>query len=296
MCWTILLLLLVCYIYIWITWKSQCKKNRMLPRKGKIDVVNLGSTYAYYDLDYSDLNINAYNLANIPQYLDYDTKLLEIYVKYICPGGKVLIVLPNFVFIGNETKDDKKVYYEALYPWEIKTFQLRKLVKYVARAALEPITHKYKKEETKWKGHVSTYEEKVQHAERRIKDWVVNLGIPSVQTDEITEELVKKIEENKNRVCNMIDLCKKNEIEPIIIIPPVSEIMKERVSSICINRYLKQPIQEIKEKKEVRVFDYMEEKEFEESDLYMNSDCLNERGRKVFTLKVLRDLGICKKL
>lgn len=293
MCWMIWMLLLVfCMIYLWTMWKNQCKQNRMLPRKEKIDVLNLGSTYAYYDFDYTNLKIKGYNLANIPQYLDYDMNLLKVYIKHMQKGGKVLIVLPNFVFLGNKTMDDKKTYYEALHPWEIENFKFRSLMRYIFKAASEPITHTYEKEANKWKGYVATYDEKIHHAEKRIKDWTENLGVPNVRTDEITDKLVDRIEVNKKRVSEIIDCCKEYGVEPIIIIPPVSKIMKEKVSDSCMGRYLRQPIREVVKENEVRVLDYMKGKEFEEVELYLNSDCLNAEGRRKFTLRVLQDIGI----
>lgn len=277
-------------IYVLIAWRCQCRDNRLLHIPAQADVINLGSTYAYYDFDYGDLAVKGGNLANIPQYLDYDLLLLKKYIHKVKKGGKVLIVLPNFVFAGGGTDDDKKAYYEALKPWEMKNFKINHMLKYIWNAVKEPLTHTCRNNELKWKGYVADLAEKKEHAERRVRDWESKLGIPSVCSDYITEELQGRMEKNKNLVLEMITLCRLHSIEPVLIIPPTSGIMHEKVAEACINKYLKLPVYDIAERTGVKILDYMEEEEFLTHDLYMNSDCLNEKGRKIFTKRLLEDL------
>jgi hypothetical protein len=113
-----------------------------------------------------------------------------------------------------------------------------------------------------------------------------------VQTDEVSDELLKRLEINKKYVLDIIEMCNNHGNEPILIVPPVSKIMRDKVSQVCLERYLKQPIREIQQLTGVRVFDYMEENEFWNVDLYLNSDCMNNEGRKKFTSRVLNDIGI----
>lgn len=286
----LLLLILFIGFYLFVTWKIQCRYNRLLNVQNQIDIMNTGSTYGYYDFDYSNLKVKGGNLANVPQYLDYDFILLKKYIHKVKIGGKVLIVLPYFVFAGGNTNDDKKVYYEALYPWEMKQFKIKRLLRFIWKAAKEPFTNTYKKEQDKWKGHVASFSEKEEHAKKRIHDWEKTLKIPDVKSDEITEELLKRIEDNKKIVLSMISLCIREKREPVLLIPPTSEIMQKLVSKRCLKRYLRDPIEEIIQKTGIQCLDYMDQDEFGSVDLYLNSDCLNEKGRKLFTASVVEKL------
>lgn len=290
MIWEIMLLFVIAIIYIAVCWFNQCKWNHMLfPKKG-LDVINLGSTYAYYDFNYSNIPVTGMNLANIPQYLDYDLIILKKYLKYLKQNAKVLIVLPDFVFCGKETPTKRKVYYEALKPWEIKNFSIRELLKYIFLSAKEPFSHDYEKQRNKWKGYEASYDEKKRHAERRVLDWEGKLGIPSVKNDSITDELREQIQLNIQRIDKIINICNCNSVQPVIIIPPVSDIQRNIVHETCIRRYLYEPIMEVQKNTGIKVLDYLYDEEMKEVELYMNSDCLNYKGVDVFMKKVYRDI------
>lgn len=286
----ILIIFLFALIYLAAAWKSQCRKNRLLTLQKRLDVINLGSTYAYYDFSYEETELAGGNLANVPQYLDMDWVLLRKYIKRVKANGKVFIVLPNFVFASGGGSYNRKVYYEALHFWEIKNFNIGLWMKCVWKAAKEPFTHAYRAAEEKWKGYVASSEEKKRHAQKRVSDWEGKLGIPDVRTGQITDELKACIEKNKEIVFRMIKLCRERSVEPVLIVPPVSEIMKQCVSDECLEVYLRSPIRQIAEKEGVRVYDYMNREELWDEGLYLNSDCLNEKGRKVLMKLVLQDI------
>lgn len=284
------ILVVVVVVYLVASWKSQCRKNRLFNLPKKLDIINLGSTYAYYDFSYKDTGLAGGNLANVPQYLDMDLILLRKYIKRVKMNGKVLIVLPDFVFASGGGNYNRKVYYEVLNFCEIKNFSIKSWLKCVWKAAKEPFTHSYKSADEKWKGYIASREEKEQHAKRRVSDWEGKIGIPNVKTNEITKELYECIEENKNIVFRMIELCHENDIEPILVIPPVSEIMRSEVEAECLEVYLRNPIRQIVEQKSVRVLDYMNREQLSDESLYLNSDCLNEKGQKIFMKNILQDI------
>lgn len=286
----LLSIMLIMTVYVMICWINQCKLNRMCFPQKNLDVINLGSTYAYYDFDYSDLPIKGMNLANIPQYLDYDLILLNKYVKYLKKDAKVFIVLPNFVFVSKSTQTDRKEYYEALRPREIQNFSMKKLIGYIYASAIEPFVHVYDSQRNKWKGYNAPYEEKMKHAERRVLDWEKKLGVPNVSSNEITNELRKCIDINIKRVENLINMCNQNDVEPIIIIPPVSSIMRAAVSKECLYIYLYEPVNKIINDKNIRVLDYMYDDELENVEFYLNSDCLNDKGVRIFMRKLYKDI------
>ena len=257
----------------------------------KYDIINLGSTYAYYDFDYSELNIWGKNCANVPQYLDYDYVILKKVIKRMKRNGKILICLPDFVFAGKETNDNRRVYYKTLYPWEIAHFSIKRSFVFLWKEITEPFTHRYYDESIKWKGHIASYDEKVDHAEKRIFDWENKLGIPDVSKQIVLEDHKEIIKKNVSIVTDMIDLCRRHYIEPILITPPISTIMQKMVSDNCLHGYLFEPIEEIIKEKDVRYLNYLYDQRFSNPDMYLNSDCLNETGRMQFTETVMKDIG-----
>ena len=56
-------LLIGIIVYLWIAWHIQKKRNRLVRLKKSADMVNLGSTYAYYDFEYRNLGIPVYDYA-----------------------------------------------------------------------------------------------------------------------------------------------------------------------------------------------------------------------------------------
>lgn len=281
--------------YLMFTWQAQKKFNRCAEIKPGAEIINFGSTYAYYDLDYEDTGVEGCNLANVPQYFDMDFKLLKKYAGKIRKDAKCLFVLPDFVFAGTKTKADRKIYYEIFHFWELPNFNIKFFLQLIMRAATEPFTHHYENIRNKWKGYVASPEEKKNHAAKRVLDWEKNIGIPSVKSDEITPELSRRIEENKILLTNMIKYCRENKLHPVLLIPPVSGIMKKSVSDKCLEKYLFNPAEEISDRLGVRLLNYYFSVEFENIDYYLNSDCMNECGRKIFTRRVLQDLNLSAK-
>lgn len=283
-------LLIGIIVYLWIAWHIQKKRNHLVRLKKSADMVNLGSTYAYYDFEYKNLGIEGYNLANIPQYFDVDNILLKKYGKRLKAGTKVLFCVPDFVFAANRTNMKRKVYYEALYPWEIDQYDIRFFIRLLWKAAAEPVTHFYQKEEKKWEGHIASVEEKEHHLKKRIYDWEHNLGIPSIKSGEMTEQLYKNITENEKTLIDMILYCENKGLEPVLVVPPVSGMMKKSVSMQCLKVYLYDPLSRVKEHTGVKVLDYMNSDEFDDLGLYLNSDCMNETGRGMFMKRLVGDL------
>lgn len=284
------LVLFLVILYFIVTWSIQSRKNRLLHLPNQLDLINLGSTYAFYDFSYQNLEIIGANLANIAQYLEMDFIILRKFIRRIKKHGKVLIVLPDFVFATGKSSYNRNVYFEALRFWEIPGFSIRMWLVSVWKAAKEPFTHAYHLAEHRWDGYIATKEEKEIHAQKRVEDWERKLGIPNVLTTEITDTLIRNIATNINIVCDMIDLCRQNEVEPVLIIPPVSEIMHKLVSDQCLEVYLRTPIREIIEKKQIRMYDYMTREELSHTEFYLNSDCLNADGQKIFMRLILQDI------
>jgi hypothetical protein len=106
----------------------------------------------------------------------------------------------------------------------------------------------------------------------------------------MTDENRKNIDVNIERLERMIVFSRDKGCMPYLVIPPISEIMREKISVECLDVYLKEPIKKIAKDTGVEVIDYSYSEEYATNDLYMNSDCLNETGRKKFTRDVLNKI------
>lgn len=278
------------------------KDNPVLKVNQDTQVVNLGSTYAYYDIEYKGFGIYGVNLANFPQYLDYDKIILEKVTKKLKKGTKVILTFPDFVFAGIGTNPDRRQYYEVLAAWEMKCFSVKSLIFYMAKAAIEPFTHSYQRERDKWKGYVATDKEKYGYALKRIHEWEDPNGqvqIPNVKKADITWKHLERIEENKRIVMEMLVHCVKNELEPYFLVFPISDIMKSEIADECLEVYLREPLNAVLEDAKragynVRLLDYSEDEDLSDMRLYMNGDCFNAEGRHKFTGIVLKDIGLMK--
>ena len=58
----------------------------------------------------------------------------------------------------------------------------------------------------------------------------------------------------------------------------------------CIEAYLKEPVLQIVKDTDVRMFDYLRQENLQSEKLYLNSDCLNAEGQKVFMEQLMKDI------
>lgn len=253
----------------------------------KAAIINLGSTYAYYDFNYNTVGVNGVNMANCPQYLDVDLLLIKKYGKKLKKGTKVLIVLPDFVFAVDSEEESKKIISSYFYLGfsygknNLKYFIKAKIIK--MKSSIKSILKKNNKSK-----YPIGIEDKGLCANQRLESWVDALGIPSFENGEITKELRGRINHNIELLSDIIIYCKKVNLQPIIIVPPVSLEMKNRVSRDCLHTYLFEPISIIGNN--IPILNYLLDEKFDNSELYWNSDCLNEIGAVKFTERVLKDI------
>ena len=263
----------------------------------KADVVNLGSTYAFYDFIYDGLSIRGVNLASRPQYLDVDLMLVKKYGNKM-NGAKVIVVLPDFVFAADAEKMSKQNNAVLLrfYPWEVKWFSVSGYVKAIYRAVKGKLKSAAKRIlRPVLKKHISpsnaSVAEKQRAAEARTESWENALGIPSMNSGVVPPEIQRHIEENIQRLNEIIRLLKKAGAEPYIVVPPVSEILNGIVTEECMQKYLFEPISE-REDKSVPVLNFLYAPEYQNADMYLNADCLNAESARLFTRELCRKIGL----
>ncbi len=291
----ICIILLLVIGYGILTWLVYRRDNPMFNIPDEVRVVNLGSTYAYYALNYKSVGVSGVNFANRPQYANYDIILLNKYISRLPKGCKHLFCFPDFYFACNQMKPLQRVYYESLLPWEMSGYSVSRFLKYFIESMHQPFTHSLKKPNIKDKV-LTTKEEMLKLAESRVWGWEnrESTKIPSVKSSEITLELQQRLDMNISYVLKMVEICRKHEVEPFFLLFPESEIMSNLISEDCLETYLYEPVRKLVNLTGVRLLDYSHDRDFYDMSLYRNCDCLNEKGSRLFTEKVMKDIGVLK--
>ncbi len=268
-----------------------------------LEYINLGSTFANYAFDYSLLGLKGFNFAINGQNLEYDFKLLKHYQDRIMPGAKIFIVCADLELAYISTKDYyKNVRVYKYYKKNILDFgEVPMIPKYYFAYIMFPIlkihTIKYIFHDSEpynkrtFDKNIMTLEEAGKDAERRINGWESMFNI--YDWDKQDMKLSHKKEIDKNICClkNMIGFCKNKHWKPYIIVPPVSYLLNEKISEKFVERNLISYLRNIANEEDIELFDYSRDERFQSLDLYINSACLNKRGRKEFLETLLNDIS-----
>jgi hypothetical protein len=262
-----------------------------------LDLVNLGSSSVRYGLNYSGLKLSAANWAMAPQNIASDFAILKNYHSYIKQNGLLLLLICPFsglvVDYPNKAFYDK--YHYFLHPILVKHFNeytLKKIsnkieypLPFESKALLKAIIKKILGRDN------PKYPTAQVDAQNRIDGWKKEFGIIDF-SDTLSSENLKAIEFNTNLLCEMIDFCKERNLRPVIGIMPTTKTLKDKIPQDLIQKAFYSMVGKVKESTGVQFFDYYRSSEFESEDLYLDSFLLNEKGAKLFTQKVLADLGL----
>lgn len=268
----------------------------MARRIAQADIINLGSTYAYFAFNYNALPVRGVNLANGPQYLDMDLEFVKKYKYCLKKGTKIVIVLPDFVFAADAQAMSRKndIYYFKFSPGELEWFSVSGFLKATIRRGLHmPRRLAGVALRRLWPGfrRNMTTAEKEAAAHSRIQAWQTLLGIPSMKNGDIPDAIRQHINENIALLDEIIREIKLAGGSPCIVVPPVSEIMNRQIDRECMQAYLLDPI-EARTDKSVPVLDFLYEPKYQSTELYWNADCLNRVGAVIFTKDVCTRLGL----
>lgn len=270
------------------------------------DVVNLGSSGGKWAFDYAETGIKGMNWAQQPQTLLEDFNLLRHYHSILRKKGYILIVIMPFTGLNKKTgirdaikylKIDTQgepiqpyMYKEACryaeYPILFKKPAVKALIRFLLGKDKLSVDNKPNMER-----NPMSDEELRQDAVRWMSGWKRQFTIDDFEAP-LTEQNRKGREYRIGLMRQLIDFCKERAYQPVYVIPPVTEYLANKFTpkfrDIYIYDYLKQV------DREIPLLDYSQEKSLMDKDLYFNSFFMNLRGRKLFTKRVFKDLGLIK--
>ena len=86
----------------------------------------------------------------------------------------------------------------------------------------------------------------------------------------------------------MIEEARKDGIVPILMLPPLSEIINKKISDEFINAVIDEPVANVAS--DVPFLNYMRDDRFQDYRYYFNGDFMNQAGREKFMPILWQDI------
>ncbi|MGL4867400.1 MAG: hypothetical protein ACRC34_03875 [Cetobacterium sp.] len=273
------------------------ENNRFLRVPKNLKIINLGSSHGQYGFVYPK-DVAGYNLGVSSQPFFYDEAILRKYKFNLKSGGIVLLPISIFSFyMGNEISEYSERYYSFLDYSDIyngnKTQQKLKNnfpLLYNGKSLIG--VAKYFKSNI-FKGNFNslefphpknlTLEEKIVEADTTTAR---HLGLNDKKFNQSFEIAIIQLK-------NIINMCKKNNLTPILVTTPQTYLYNERIGKNNYEERIYSKIRKINELFENKLIylDYSHDERFENNlDLFADDDHLNKKGAEIFTKIVLEDL------
>lgn len=264
-----------------------------------LDVVNLGSTSGLNAFNYEGIGIKGANWALGHNPIIADQEILNNYFSYLNPTeSTVILSLCPFTSLSGSYDYLEDRYYTLMrlssiphgsYRRRNEILQLRNspLRKYPLFAMLVDI----KRLLFGRKEPVFTEELAKADAERWMNNWMKEFSIMDFS---YPLSMVNRdgIEDAANIINEIIDFCKERNINPVMTIPPVYHTLGEKFTPEIRKKIIDSLIEKV-EDKSVWFYNYMDDPDFtNDITLFRNSYLMNEKGAKLFTRRVLKDLGL----
>jgi hypothetical protein len=262
------------------------------------EIVNLGSTSAIHAFDYAGLPYKTANWALSTNPLAGDYEVLKNYYSYLKEKDSVVILplCPFSSLSGSYMITDDR-YYVMLYPSSIPNFTLKKqqqiksefaypLGIYPALAILNDMKHVFRKE----KPRTLSEEEMKSDAARWMQGWKKEFSIEDFSYN-LSLKNKDGIKDAIDIVNKIISFCKERDIRLVILYPPVYHTLGELLTPSIRKTIIDSIIDKI-DTQAVYYHNYLDDADFaNDGSLFSNSFLMNKKGARMFTHRVLNDIG-----
>lgn len=271
------------------------------------DIVNLGSSGGKWAFDYAAVGVKGMNWAQQPQTLIEDYNLLRNFHSILRRGGYVLITVMPFTGLNKKTGLADAMKYLKLKTHEpIEPCQLEHAKKYeeypclfkkqAFKALLRYLTGRECKSApttgTQAETNPMTEEQLEKNARSFVEGWKRQFDINEWEAPLTPKNLEGRAFRVK-LMRELVDFCTERGYTPVYVIPPVTRHLAryytERFEELYVYGFLKEV------GRDVRLLDYSKTPEFQDNSLYFNCFFLNRRGRRLFTQRVMTELGLMPK-
>lgn len=269
-------------------------------KKKNLSWISFGSSYCRYGLSSGEDEVG-FNFGVAAQFLYYSDKMLREYATSCLKNkGNVYLIIAYLVFaevgrgwygaerynelLKKKTLGDDFSYKQRLllrFPLLAHPRNIKRLLRYIIKGDQNQYSTLRYNELSEKEVH--------DQAAKRCSDWCRQFGLKDTISNDLSDELLKKFANTRKILTGMIQYCLDNDFKPILVVTPVSKIMREHLGNDFIQIVLYDNIK-MSNKQNVPFMDYLEDPEFDDSSLYCNNaDFLNARGRELFTKKLLND-------
>ena len=263
------------------------KKQNLGKDLPDIEMLIVGSSHAYFDIDPALLRCKAYNMGNASQSLYYDTKIVEKFLPEMKHLKKVIFTVTYFSFgfqLAGSREDWRCYYYERFYgipPGERKRTTFLDLRKYSLMALYggkESFNYMLKGFKVNLAEHVQP------------NGWYASTNPLGPINAEAGRKRVLSYNsdmqaDNYNRNYQRLDdvfrLLRQKGVEPVIITPPIYHTCYDNLDPAKL-RKMEELIHALCSRYQVHYFNYLEDKRFILAD-FSDNDHLNPQGAKKFT-------------
>jgi len=278
-----------------------CRDVKESKNMSQLDYLNVGSNPARFGFNYEE--INGVNLSTGTQGLDYDLKILKAHGKCLKSGGVVIIPLVPFTSISAYLDDKLPVSYHAkfadLLPKEI--FENEKIYSVAKRIFKYPLW--YNKRAIKRllrdtpkddrlninKSLLNSEAEWEEDAVRWMRCWTDEFNIEDVEAP-LSQDMLQYREKSIKYLRELILYIQSMGWEPVVVSPPISQALAHKYNDKVKEVYLDSYMRAIKDMG-IKYLDFTYDKNFT-NEYFMNALFLNKKGAKLFTRRVLHDLGL----
>lgn len=268
------------------------------------DIINLGSNPAHFAFFYE--NVKGQSWATGSQGQDMDFEILKYFHSYLKRGGTVLIPIMPFTAISTYLKERDEYwgieYYSKFYQI-LDGYQASKLPnsKKIGRYLKLPLLYNRKAIRYLIKDYLpdSRYQiteqplmqmELMEDAKRWINGWLKEFKLTNLNNCLLEKwDVYYRQAISQNRM--IVDYCLERDLKPVFICVPMTRYLSDLFPAE-VRKYLVTDFVKACNEHDIPFLDYTLAPEFQDASLYFDSFFLNMRGRKLFTRRVLKDLGL----
>lgn len=263
-----------------------------------LQVINLGSNHPKFGFDYSETGVQAMNCAVGPQTFEYDFAILRKITSHLAVGAHVLIpvCLLKFFLYRQKNRGTHTKYYTFLEKDSIVDYNKMEQIKFLKFPLIfNPRLLRYVIRDVKKDTRLKLTENPMKDAATLCKDadrwidcWNREFDI-TLPTPNLSEENNSDIQQNIRILREMLEFCKIHNFKPIITILPVTDYLSSRFTDEFIQEHILRYINAANTIK-APVLNYLKDKRFTSSELYINSFFMNKKGRNLLTKEMINKI------
>lgn len=290
-------------------WKNQfigTTQFRQDGRDKKYDIINLGSNPSRFAFFYENVSGQSWATGSQSQIMDF--AILKSYRNQIKDGGTVLVAIMPFTSIATYLKERPEYWGNAYYGKFAKILNSEErsklpncsdIMSYLKYPLLSNLSL-YKQLIYGW-NEDSRYEMTEQplmhndleeNAKGWIDAWLKEFRLKNLE-DVFDSRWTQYYQEAIELCKEIVTYCLQEGLKPVFICVPMSHYLSDKFSS-KVRKYLVTDFVKSCNEHNIPFMDYTLDPSFQDASLYIDSFFLNMRGRKLFTERVLKDLGLSK--